>query len=148
MKFQQTSFCCWIIPINYLETLTRITGFGQAFILNVVSRLNVGERGKLHKHSHFHTFIFLLLFCLSDNIFHWISYIFCNKMFYSYLCTIDLFLDSVYVAEVQELLLYVTLSNLDTMHRLSMFRFEVLIQFSRYFVVTGFSFTCFRTYKV
>jgi hypothetical protein len=57
LKFQQTSFCCWIIPINYLETVTRITGFGQAFILDVAPRLNVGDKGNIRKLSHFHTSI-------------------------------------------------------------------------------------------
>jgi hypothetical protein len=65
LKFQQTSFCCWIIAINYLQTVTRITGFGQAFILNVAPRLNVGERGNLRKLSQFYISILRIHISLS-----------------------------------------------------------------------------------
>jgi len=61
------------------------------------------------------------------------------------LCNRFIFGHSVYAAEVQEIQLCVILSNLDTMYRLSVFRYEVLSQFSGLFVVTGYSFTYFRT---
>jgi len=68
-----------------------------------------------------------------------------NCFFFLSLCNRFIFGHSVYVFEVQEMLLCVILSNLNTMYRLSMFRYEVLSQFSRLLVVTGYSFTCFRT---